>query len=40
MPEIESKISTELNLALNTSLAQRLKSEDLNVGYNVEDNSW
>ncbi len=40
MSKIQSKISTELNLALNTSYYQRVKSEDLNVGYNVEDNSW
>lgn len=40
MPEIESKLSTELNLALNSSFEQRSKSLDLNVGYNAEDNSW
>lgn len=40
MSKIESKISTELNLALNTDYINRQKSIDLNVGYNVENNTW
>ncbi len=35
-----SKVSTELNVALNTSLDEREKSLDLNVGYNQLENRW
>lgn len=36
----ESKISTELNLALNTPLDERIKSLDLNVGYISDTDQW
>lgn len=36
----ESKISTELNLALNTPIDERIKSLDLNVGYIGETDEW
>lgn len=36
----ESKISTELNLALNTPLDERIKSLDLNVGYIGTTDQW
>lgn len=36
----ESKISTELNLALNIPLDERIKSLDLNVGYISDTDQW
>lgn len=36
----ESKISTELNIALNTPEDEREKSLDLNVGYTKSTNTW
>lgn len=35
-----SKLSTELNIALNTPLDEREKSMDLNVGYSQINNEW
>ena len=40
MAEIESKISTELNLALSLNYDERNKSIDLNVGFNAYDDTW
>lgn len=34
------KIDNQLNLALDTTEAERIKSDNLNVGYNTKDNSW
>ena len=36
----ESKISTELNLALNTPEDERDKALDLNVGYDPDEDEW
>lgn len=35
-----SKIENILNLALNSTPEERVKSDNLNVGYNVEENTW
>ena len=35
-----TKISTELNLSLNTPLDERKKGLDLNVGYMAESGDW
>ena len=35
-----SKIENILNLALNSTPEERVKSDNLNVGYNVEKNTW
>ena len=35
-----SKIENILNLALNSTQEERMKSDNLNVGYNIEENTW
>lgn len=35
-----SKIENLLNLALNSTMEERERSENLNVGYNKEERSW
>lgn len=35
-----SKIENILNLALNSTMEERVKSENLNVGYNREESTW
>ena len=36
----DQKLENQLNLALNSTESERIRSENLNIGYDAQDNSW
>ena len=36
----DQKLENQLNLALNSTESERTRSENLNIGYDAQNNSW